>query len=125
MKAITVKHPWAWAIVNGVKKIENRSRPTIHRGPLLIHAGLSKSDLGQEGDRMPGLPAYDQLVYGAIIGVVDVVDCVTVDKVAGEPFAEGPWCWLLANARSLPTPFPCRGFLGFWTPPVRFVLPSA
>ena len=41
MKALTVLQPYAWAIVTGLKKIENRTWPTSHRGELLIHAGLS------------------------------------------------------------------------------------
>ena len=116
MKALTVKQPWAWAIVNGLKRFENRTWRTNYRGRLLIHAGVSKTDLGQEGDTMPGLPARDALTFGAIIGMVDVVGCVQVDEVAGQPFAWGPYCWLLANARPL-KPYPCKGRLGLWSPP--------
>jgi ASCH domain len=39
--ALSVRQPWAWLIVNGVKDNENRSWRTDHRGPLLIHASLS------------------------------------------------------------------------------------
>ena len=45
MRCLTVRQPWAWAIVAGLKSIENRSRRTTHRGPLLIHAGISRSEL--------------------------------------------------------------------------------
>ena len=38
MKAITINNPFAWFAVFGVKDVENRSRPTNYRGPLLIHA---------------------------------------------------------------------------------------
>lgn len=44
MKAITVRQPWAECIARGVKLVENRSRPTTHRGPLAIHAGARPSD---------------------------------------------------------------------------------
>ena len=40
MKALSVCQPWAWAIVCGLKTVENRWRPTRHRGPLVIHALL-------------------------------------------------------------------------------------
>jgi ASCH domain-containing protein len=124
IKALSVRQPWAWAIVAGVKTIENRSRRTSYRGKLLIHAGVSKSDLGEEGDRMLGLPSYDKLTYGAIVGVAELVDCVPVEQVAGQPFAEGPYCWLMVNARPLAVPYPCRGALSLWSPPAAFRLPT-
>ena len=46
IRAITVKQPWAFAIVHGGKVIENRSRGTSYRGPIAIHAGAAWSDLG-------------------------------------------------------------------------------
>ena len=42
----------------------------------------------------------------ALVGVVEVVDCVPVEEVEGDPFAVGPWCWLLARAHPIrPVPF--------------------
>jgi hypothetical protein len=41
-KAITVRQPYAWLIVNGFKTVENRSEHESRwsfRGPLAIHAG--------------------------------------------------------------------------------------
>ena len=42
MKCLTICQPWAWAIVAAGKDVENRTRPTRYRGPLLIHAGASR-----------------------------------------------------------------------------------
>ena len=42
-KCLTVQQPWAWCIVHGPKRIENRSWQSHYRGPLLIHAGQSQS----------------------------------------------------------------------------------
>jgi len=125
VKVVSVKNPWAFALVAGWKTVENRAFPVRHRGPLLIHASLSRSDLGAESDRMPALPPYDELVYGAIIGAVELVDCVRLDEVADLAYAIGPWCWLVANPRRLPAPHTCRGRLGLWTwtPPPGFRLP--
>ena len=36
---LTIRQPWAWAIIYGGKDVENRSWLTKHRGPLLVHAG--------------------------------------------------------------------------------------
>jgi hypothetical protein len=51
MRAITVRQPWAWAITHG-KNVENRSRGTSYRGPLLIHAGVTWSDRGAHDRRV-------------------------------------------------------------------------
>lgn len=44
MKALSIRQPWAWLIVNGFKDIENRSWDTKYRGLVLIHAskGMTK-----------------------------------------------------------------------------------
>ncbi len=51
MKALSIRQPWAWAILNAGKRIENRSRkdgriPDVcrHRGPLLVHASKGCTD---------------------------------------------------------------------------------
>ena len=53
MKALSIRQPWAWAILHAGKRIENRERkdgrmPSMcsHRGPLLIHAaaGLTRAE---------------------------------------------------------------------------------
>ena len=38
-KGITVRQPWAYAIIHAGKTIENRSWPTKLRGTVAIHAG--------------------------------------------------------------------------------------
>jgi ASCH domain len=117
MQCLTVRQPFAWAIIQGPKRIENRSRPTSHRGPLAIHAGLTKAEFkGRDFyDLMPGLPGHDDLTYGAIIGFVDVVDCLPFEAAKDQPFAEPlGWCWILANPRPLDEPVPMMGRLGLF-----------
>src|SRR5207302_502261 len=66
MKALTVRQPWAWAIVQGKKDVENRSWRTDHRGMVAIHAGGSR-----EGEPLPRgekPPPEHEFVYSAIIG---------------------------------------------------------
>jgi len=38
MKALSVRQPWAWLIVNAYKDIENRDWATKLRGRIWIHA---------------------------------------------------------------------------------------
>ena len=39
-RALSIRQPWAWLILNGYKDLENRTWRTDYRGPLLIHAGM-------------------------------------------------------------------------------------
>lgn len=48
LKAISIRQPWAWLIVNGYKDVENRIWFANLRGRVLIHAGASKSDTNPE-----------------------------------------------------------------------------
>jgi len=58
MRVLTVRQPWAWAIVHGGKDIENRTRNLAgtYRGPVAIHAG-------RELDH-----GYDQHLIGGAVG---------------------------------------------------------
>jgi hypothetical protein len=123
MKALSVCQPWAWAIVRGLKTVENRYRPTSYRGPLVIHASRSRRYLGEDyADLLPGLPPWEKLEYGALIGVVEVVGCVPLTEVERDPFAVGPWCWLLARARQI-RPIPWTGRVSFFDVPYQLVEP--
>jgi hypothetical protein len=48
LKAISIRQPWAWLIVNGYKDVENRIWAANVRGRVLIHVGASKSDTNPE-----------------------------------------------------------------------------
>ena len=115
MKAITIHQPWAWAVATGRKTVENRTWSTNYRGPLAIHAGISKQSL-HHARVFPDIPQH--LVYGALIAVVTLVDCVPVNALRGSElkFVEGPWCWMLQSP-ILIEPYYCAGYQGLWNPP--------
>lgn len=101
MRCLTVCAPFAALIVTGAKPVENRSRPTRYRGPVLIHAGLRRSYGGHSADYWATLFGVEPrtLAYGAIIGVVDLVACHEFDAMASlaptllpSPHVIGPWC---------------------------------
>jgi hypothetical protein len=121
-KALTVKQPWAWAIIHGDKDVENRSRPTKHRGRLYIHAGLGWADDGLDAIGAENMPPDAALLAGHVIGTVDVIGCHPAEECAdgiGRHCSEwampGHFHWILANARPLACPFPETGRLGLWT----------
>jgi len=106
MKAISIKQPWAWLIVNGYKDIENRSWSTNFRGRVYIHASLS--------------PKNKSLPGGCIVGEVDIIDCVTESK---SRWFSGKYGFVLSNPIAYNAPIPCKGQLGFFSPkkgPVGF-----
>jgi len=125
MKALSVRQPWAWAIIHGGKDIENRRSRTNYRGSLLIHASTYsreweiRQDLTLVAQRLPSgveWPRMGELRenYGMVIGVVDLVDCRPA--VSGTTWgfdAVGGWHWHLANPRPI-QPFLARGKLGLW-----------
>lgn len=135
-KALTVKQPWAWAIIQGLKDVENRSRPTKHRGPLYIHAGKGWADEGAKAlDTLRTPMGFQEFPFqdvwedparataGMIIGTVDVIDCHHADECSAKRFSgrfcsawamTGHYHWVLANARPLACPFPETGKLGIW-----------
>jgi hypothetical protein len=121
MKTLTIHQPWAWAIVEGIKDVENRTWPTQYRGKLLIHSGNSKKSLdkGYEFMQRIGdynknviLPLLDELIYGSIIGEVEIIDCV---KNSSSIWAmEDHYHWVLRNAVKYSVPIPCKGQLGLF-----------
>lgn len=129
MKALSIRQPWVWAIFHAGKDIENRNWPTRFRGTIAVHAakGMTASEWAiavhhicsrtlltvhslPDGLRHP--------VRGAIVGLVDIVDCVTESD---SPWFEGDYGFVLANPRPLATPIPCKGALNFWDVPAEIV----
>jgi hypothetical protein len=52
------------------------------------------------------------------------VGCVPLAEVEGDPFAAGPWCWLLARARRI-GPVPFKGQVGLFNVSDDFPKPLA
>ncbi|WGX98756.1 ASCH domain-containing protein [Nocardioides sp. L-11A] len=145
MKALTVQQPWAWAIVHGGKTVENRTQAWKYRGPLAIHAGFRLSERGCEllPDLLGATQGADdllweymraELVYGAIIGTVQLVDA----HLAQPDCCDSPWAeqsydehggrtrrdivhLVLDDAQPI-DPIPCRGRLGLWAPPTEVLV---
>src|SRR5688572_22804092 len=118
MKALTVRQPWAWAIVMGYKDVENRSRQTNHRGQVLIHAAKRMDPDGFQ--LLWELGVYrklpDELPLGGLVGVVEIEDCVTNSS---SPWARSnQWHWVLRKPLEFKNPLYCNGSLGLFTPEV-------
>jgi len=128
IKAISIRQPWAWAIVHAGKDIENRDWLTKFRGPVCIHAakGMTKGEYANANyyiqravgavdqvwlDRWLGVtPAPYRLDCGGIIGTAEIVDCV---EASNSPWFFGRYGFVLRNVQ--PVAFiPVKGALGFF-----------
>jgi hypothetical protein len=118
MLALSIRQPWAWAIFHAGKNIENRRWRTEVRGRVLIHASktMTKYDLHEFREfRLSDIakkvePDLTDLLYGGIIGSVEIIDCVMQSK---SPWFAGPYGFVLRNPTVLPLR-PCRGRLRFF-----------
>lgn len=120
MKTISVRQPWAWLIIYGGKDIENRDWPTRYCGPLAIHAAKGMTvqeyedsyDFVNSFDRRLAskIPAFPELVRGAVIGTVILHDCVTAD---GSNWFQGIYGFILTDPKPMDPVF-VKGALGLW-----------
>jgi hypothetical protein len=111
IKALSIRQPWANAILLG-KDVENRSRYFSHRGPLLIHASLKADDAAMDDVRVRALPKKE-LIFGHLIGVVTVLDCVR-ESDSQWADAGSEWKLILASPQWLSRPVPYRGQLSIF-----------
>ena len=124
--AISIRQPWAWAIINAGKDIENRDWATRFRGPVCIHAakGMTKGEFEDFNVTLRGIaqthskhlpdrceyPLHDNMLRGGIIGTAEIVDCVTASD---SPWFFGRYGFVLRNVQ--PVDFiPVKGALGFF-----------
>ena len=119
--ALSVRQPWAWAIIHGGKEIENRTAGAIQSGGMVpgriaIHAatGMKEDEYAWGAWRLArhgvNCPRPDDLVRGAIVGVVTVTKIVT--ESASEWFG-GP-CGLVLEDPQPCEPIPAGGALGYF-----------
>lgn len=141
-KALSVRQPWAYAILHLSKDVENRSwRPgntgMNFRGPVCIHAssGLGREEYEDAADSIrqicgKAVPPARDLPRGAIVGTVEIVDIV---KESASPWFFGAIGLVLRNPQPI-TPIPAGGQLGFfrWSryagplvEPAKWMLPKA
>lgn len=129
-KILSVRQPWAQAIVDGHKDVENRSMGFTlgYRGRLWIAATKTVSVRGLLD---PKITAQQEYVKGAIIGYASVVDAHLSHpdhQCCDSEWAELTYIaadgsekrnlvhLLLENPVKLDDPIPAKGRLGLWKP---------
>ncbi|MEL6598883.1 MAG: hypothetical protein AAGK98_13665 [Pseudomonadota bacterium] len=119
--ALSVRQPWAWAIIHGGKDIENRTEGSIRAGNMVpgriaIHAasGMKAEEYRWAVHKLLEVgvtcPRPDDLPRRAIIGSVTVLDIVSASE---SPWFGGPMGLRLANPQGCPA-IPATGALGYF-----------
>jgi hypothetical protein len=140
MKVITIKQPWASIIIEGIKDIENRTWKTKYRGKILIHASAKQIKtkdiifpsndvwLRNVPDNIREMAFFNKNITSAIIGSVEIVDCVVnhpsiwaeksnFDAYDDEAQSNIIYNWVLANPIKFTEPIPAKGKLSLWDYP--------
>ena len=115
MKALSFRQPWAELVLRGAKSMDLRTYSVAYRGPLALHAAKK---LDREACDRLGLSA-EGLTTGAVVGVVELVDVVELDKPAYEAwkdrhlasrrFRTPQYGWVFEAPRRTVKPFPVAG----------------
>ena len=146
MKVITIRQPWAFAIIRLGKDVENRSWATSYVGPILIHAakGLTRTELLSSLDDIRACLDVDGIsslirkrmvsmsrdpndyVRGAVVGVAELAACPLRPLRRGGPgfskwHTPGAWGHRINKFRALEDPLPWKGMLGYVDAPPTLV----
>lgn len=118
--ALTVRHPWAWLIAEGIKDFENRTWFSASvNGPVYIHAGKEPSpdfDIVRiEVQRKHGIrvPDLHDLQFGGFIAKAMFKPVV---MKSDSPWFEGPYGYPIFSVEKISF-VPFRGAQGFWQIP--------
>lgn len=135
---ISIRQPWAWAILHGGKRIENRVSPDPWRSRvgqrIYIHAakGCTRDEYddaasfiedaidlaaGTSLGRRP--PPLAELPRGALVGTAKLVAVKHYldPTVAADEWTIGDWCLVLDEVRPLSAALPWKGALGWFPGP--------
>ena len=141
MKALSIRAPLWWYILNGGMDIVNSDWPTCVRGRVLIHAGkwwnerevaeaigeanqmevaaaamraaLGEDDIGFSHLNLAALRSgLLRDSGGCLVGSVEIVDCVAQ---SGSPWFAGEYGFVLQKPVTFAKPLPWKGALGFFS----------
>lgn len=153
MKALTLWQPWASLMVNGKrpgqwrkdgtgnrrrsilepwKMVETRGWETKYRDPIAMHSALRKEKwLGTSSEsagfmeqyKLTGLPPFDDLPTGCILGIGNLVEIKhtedhyelleDMENVFGN-YEDGRYAWIFEGMEQFETPIPVKGNRLLW-----------
>lgn len=129
MRAISLWQPYASLWLSTAKAHETRHWATDYRGPLAVHAAKRMDRVSQYVNdicvRQFGSRWQFDLPRGAVIGTLELIDCVSTNNLrAVDPedyacgnFAAGRYGWKRGAFHVLPHSIPFIGRQGFFNVP--------
>jgi len=132
IKVLTVKNPYAFLILAGIKKYEIRSWSTKYRGPLYIHSAkvpVKEYDVntikGISRLKNNHISIDYMAMHGYILGKVELVDIKKIGEDIPKPQAALDGCcaiddndkyaWVLHNPEIASLTIATKGKLGLWS----------
>ncbi len=120
--ALSLKQPWATLLAHGIKVIEIRKWPTIHRGHVLIHAAKIADERPEAWKHVPPELSEIAELRGGIVGSAFLTGCLgyrsprifAIDQrlhLNELDWFEGPIMYGFTFTRATPLPF--REFPGW------------
>ena len=129
MKAFTIYQPYGYAIIAGLKLKEAgpAGKQRFNKGgfqeQLIAEMAYGKI-LEKEYERgVEHLKQATELIYGAVLGTVEIVDCVPVEEIVHTlsererllgDYSPGRFAWVLRNPVAFSAPVPAKGKQGWW-----------
>ena len=132
LRAISLWQPWASLWLTDAKVHETRHWPTLHRGPLYVHAAkraVRPAEISPELRHICiaelGRDFETTLPLGAIIGVVDLTACTLTDVLLRERrpsdrdvicgnWSRGRYAWQRSPSSSRVGPWKYKGKRGIF-----------
>lgn len=132
-RILSVRQPWAIAIMLFGKNIENRTWTTSYRGPVAIHvskvepsdselsacAAIIAADRGISTSKAMALllSEIDPRHYGCIIGGVHLISMIERNELTQSRWQQfGHYGFVFINQILFKQPIPVTGKLGLWRP---------
>ena len=120
LNSLSIRQPWAWAILNMGKNIENRTWKTNFRGNILIHASNTFDHEGYERlkelSKLLGVTIPPKGIIkaqsGGFCGVVKIVGC-EMDLQGNIWKQENHYGFMLENPKKIKF-IPHKGRLGIF-----------
>jgi len=140
VQVLTIWQPYAWAIVEGFKPVENRTwkpPPGLIGRWLLIHAGkgAASHEETMSVEQLCGRPVPGTIARGAIVGCARLTGVVSVagdvddrtehfrrEQYLQSPWLTGPYGWVLEDPVAFLKPIHCGGRQKVWTAPPPIAL---
>lgn len=127
---LSTYQPWAELLVAGIKSVENRTKRSHYRGPLLIHASkkfdatwtekLAPEQLHFAKEYLKTVCSYPtKLPRGCIVGMVIQTGCTDPESRINEWHEEGAFGLTMQDAVKFGQPIPHVGRQGLFKAEVQ------